>query len=76
MAGTFLSLKSLLKGCFPQEDFLTLQPKQSPPTSSTYCLNDLKMIFYNVHLLSSSLPSNRRALQRQSPCVSGLFLWL
>ena len=76
MAGTFLSLKSLLKGHLPQEAFLTLHPKQSLPTSSTYYLNDLKMIFYNIHLLSSSLPSNRRALQRQSPCVSDLFLCL
>ena len=76
MAGTFLSLKSLLKGHLPQEAVLTLHPKQSLPTSSTYYLNDLKMIFYNIHLLSSSLPSNRRALQRQSPCVSDLFLCL
>lgn len=60
----------------PPRRLLTLQPKQSPPTSSTYYLNDLKMIFYNVHLLSSSLLSNRRALQRQSPCVSGSFLCL
>ena len=39
MAGTFLSLKSLLKVRLPQEAFLTLHPKQSPPTSSTYYLN-------------------------------------